>query len=221
LKLIPGIGNVTASKIISDIYNRDGKIDFSDFANYKYSSDLHNLGHVLSRASEQEVAIPDKIEILKSYYSPILKARESNYETRLMDIDVLYSLACRYDDLEKFLSDFALDPPSNRYQNQTKPLIDETEDKPLILSTVHSAKGLEWNTVFIPHLIDGLFPSARTVGDIEDLEEERRLFYVACTRAKEQLYLTMPSYVASRDSFLTLPSRFLVEVEKGKYELSK
>ena len=219
LKLIPGIGNITASKIIRHIHKFDGKIDFSDFANYKYSSDLEKLGRVLNQASKQEVKISEKIEILKDYYSPILKNIESDYEIRLMDIDVLYNLACKYDDLEKFLSDFALDPPSNRYQNQTSPFIDETEDKPLILSTVHSAKGLEWNSVFIPHLLDGLFPSARAVGDIEEIEEERRLFYVACTRAKERLYLTMPSHMTSWDAFFTLPSRFLVEIEKERYEL--
>ncbi len=221
LKLIPGIGNITASKIIRHIHKFDGKIDFSDFANYKYSSDLEKLGRVLNQASKQEVKISEKIEILKDYYSPILKNIESDYEIRSMDIDVLYSLACKYDDLEKFLSDFALDPPSNRYQNQTSPFIEETEDKPLILSTVHSAKGLEWNSVFIPHLLDGLFPSARAVGDIEEIEEERRLFYVACTRAKERLYLTMPSHMTSWDAFFTLPSRFLVEIEKERYELAR
>jgi DNA helicase-2/ATP-dependent DNA helicase PcrA len=221
LKLIPGIGNVTASKIVLHIHKLGGKIDFSNFANYKYSSDLEKLGRVLNQASKQEVIIPEKIEILKVYYSSILKNIESDYKIRLVDIDVLYSLACKYDNLEKFLSDFALDPPSNRYQNQTSPLIDETDDKPLILSTVHSAKGLEWNSVFIPHLLDGLFPSDRAVGNIEEIEEERRIFYVACTRAKEQLYLTMPSHVASWDAFFTLPSRFLVEVRKEKYELLK
>lgn len=221
LKLIPGIGNVTASKIVSHIHKLNGKIDFSSFANYKYSSDLEELGRALNQASKQEVTIPEKIKILKDYYSPILKNIESDYEIRLMDIDVLYNLACKYDDLERFLSDFALDPPSNKYQNQTNPLIDETEDKPLILSTVHSAKGLEWNSVFIPHLLDGLFPSERSIENIEELEEERRLFYVACTRAKEQLFLTTPSHVASWDAFFTLPSRFLVEVEKEKYELLK
>ena len=219
LKLIPGIGDITASKIVLHIHKLDGKIDFSDFANHKYSGDIERLGRILSQSSKQEVAIPIKIEILKDYYSPILKSIESDYEIRLMDIDVLCNLACKYDDLEKFLSDFALDPPSNRYRDQTNPLINETEDKPLILSTVHSAKGLEWNSVFIPHLLDGLFPSIRAIGDIEEIEEERRLFYVACTRAKKQLYLTMPSYIASWDAFFTLPSRFLVEVEKEKYEL--
>jgi DNA helicase-2/ATP-dependent DNA helicase PcrA len=221
LKLIPGIGDVAASKIVLQVRNAGGKIDFSGFANCKYSADLKKLAQILNRSSQPEVAIAHKIEILKKYYAPILASIETDYEIRLLDIDVLHSLAAKYDDLEKFLSDFALDPPSNRYQDHTQPLINETEEKPLTLSTVHSAKGLEWNCVFVPHLLDGLFPSALALGDIEGIEEERRLFYVACTRAKEQLYLTMPSNVASWDAVFTLPSRFLVEVEKEKYELPK
>ena len=146
---------------------------------------------------------------------------EDDFNIRLLDIDVLYTLACKYEKLEKFLSDFALEPPSNKFQNQTMPLVDETEDKPVTLSTIHSAKGLEWNTVFVPHLLDGLLPSSNSLGDIEDLEEERRLFYVACTRAREKLYLTMPSHVTSWDAFFTRPSRFLIEVEKERYKLLK
>ena len=219
LKLIPGIGGITASKIVLHIHQLKGKIDFSGLANHKHIFDIKKLGYALNQISNPKVAIHDKIEMLKDYYVPILKSLESDYELRLMDIDVLCSLACKYDDLEAFLSDFALDPPSNKYRDQANPLIDKIKGKPLTLSTVHSAKGLEWNSVFIPHLLDGLFPSIRAVGGIEEIEEERRLFYVACTRAEEQLYLTMPSYIPSWDTFFTLPSRFLVEVEREKYEL--
>ena len=219
LRLIPGIGGIAAGKIVLHIHQLNGKIDFSGFANHKYRSDIEKLGYVLNQLSHPKVVIYDKIEMLKDYYVPILKSLESDYEIRLLDIDVLCSLARKYDDLEKFLSDFALDPPANKYQDQASPLIDEIKGKPLTLSTVHSAKGLEWNSVFIPHLLDGLFPSIRAVRNIEEIEEERRLFYVACTRAEEQLYLTMPSYIPSWDTFFTLPSRFLVEVEREKYEL--
>jgi DNA helicase-2/ATP-dependent DNA helicase PcrA len=100
-----------------------------------------------------------------------------------------------------------------------RPLIDESEDRPVTLSTIHSAKGLEWYAVFVPHLIDGVFPSSRSLSNIDDMEEERRLFYVACSRAKEQLYLTLPSYVFSWDQTYTMPSRFLIEVEKGLYRV--
>ena len=129
----------------------------------------------------------------------------------------MIELAGRYDSLEKYLTDFALDPPSKNFGNKTTPLIDETEDKPLTISTIHSAKGLEWYSVFIPHALDGLIPSVRAIKNLEELEEERRLFYVACSRAKEELYITMPSYVATYNGFLSYPSRFLVEMDKQKF----
>ena len=134
-----------------------------------------------------------------------------------MDIDVLIDLAGKYDALDKFLTDFALDPPSKKFGNKTTPLIDETEDKPLTVSTIHSAKGLEWFSVIIPHALDGMIPSVRALKNIEELEEERRLFYVACSRAKDELIITMPSFVSTYSGFLSYPSRFLVEIAKEKF----
>ncbi|MGB1204135.1 MAG: ATP-dependent helicase [Chitinophagales bacterium] len=219
LKLIPGIGKVTASKIILHLQKQNGQIDFSKFDKRKYGTELLNLQEVMKDAMRETISISTKIEILKAYYEPLLKTQEADYELRLQDIDVLVTLAGKYDSLEKFLSDFALDPPSNRFQDQNRPLIDESEDKPVTLSTIHSAKGLEWYCVFVPHLLDGLFPSSRSLKTIDYLEEERRLFYVACSRAKEQLYLTYPSYFTAWDSYLTMPSRFLVEVEDAFYKI--
>ncbi|HKK81233.1 MAG TPA: 3'-5' exonuclease [Prolixibacteraceae bacterium] len=95
--------------------------------------------------------------------------------------------------------------------------MDEGEDKPLTVSTIHSAKGLEWYSVFIPHALDGMIPSVKALKNIEELEEERRLFYVACSRAKEDLTITMPSYVSTYNGFMSYPSRFLVEIDKKKY----
>ena len=89
-----------------------------------------------------------------------------------------------------------------------------------MLSTIHSAKGLEWNVVFVPHLLDGLFPSDRSLGDVEELEEERRLFYVACTRARSRLYLTLPSSFSSWSGWFTLPSRFLAEIDPDLFSYS-
>ncbi|MDI6759039.1 MAG: ATP-dependent helicase [Candidatus Omnitrophota bacterium] len=217
LKLIPGIGDITAGKILDCIQSLDNRIILGDSLKHKCLQEVKKLEDILNHLSKTEIAIFDKIGILKKYYSPILKRMESDYETRLKDIDTLCRFADRYDNLEKFLSDFTLDPPSTKYQNQTNPFIDEIKSKPLVLSTIHSAKGLEWDSVFIPHLLDGLFPSVKTIEDIEEIEEERRLFYVACTRAKQRLYLTMPSYIASWNDFFSLPSRFLAEVRKEKY----
>lgn len=219
LKLIPGVGKVTASKIVDEIAKNRGKFDFSNFEKRKYGSALGKLQEALTKASNPNIPIASKVEIMRKYYTPLLKDKEDDYETRLKDVEVLYTLACRYENLEKFLSDFALDPPSSKFQDQVRPLIDESEDKPVTLSTIHSAKGLEWYTVFVPHLIDGVFPSSRSLTNIDDMEEERRLFYVACSRAKEQLYLTLPSYVFSWDQTYTMPSRFLIEVEKEWYRL--
>lgn len=219
LKLIPGIGTVTARKVVQLIQSNGGNFDFSSFEKTKFGQDLDKLATALNSAADKTVAIPTKIEIIKRYYCPLLKMVEIDFELRLTDIDVLYDIACKYEELERFLSDFALDPPSNKFQDQVRPLLDESEDKPLTLSTIHSAKGLEWYAVFVPHLLDGLFPSARSLKNIEYLEEERRLFYVACSRAKQELYLTMPAYFSQWDYYYTMPTRFIVECPKTTYRL--
>ncbi len=220
LKLISGVGGATSSKLIASIQNNNGIPDLKLFKGKKFAQSLEELLQTLNSINSQEMSIPQKIDMLKAYYEPILKMMEDDYKTRLLDVDVLYNMATKYERLERFLSDFALEPPSKSFQDKSTPLIDETEESPLVLSTIHSAKGLEWNTVFIPHLLDGLVPSSNSIVSIDYLEEERRLFYVGCTRAKERLYLTMPSQFSLWDSFLTHPSRFMVEIEKEKYILN-
>jgi DNA helicase-2/ATP-dependent DNA helicase PcrA len=164
-----------------------------------------------------EHSLTRKIEIIRDYYAPLLKAREDDYAARMQDVDVLADLSKKYDSLDRFLSDFALDPPSKRVADQSTPLIDEGEETGKItVSTVHSAKGLEWYAVFIPHALDGMFPSNRAT-DLEEMEEERRLFYVACSRAREELFITLPRSISSYDAFFHMPSRFLVEIEKELY----
>jgi DNA helicase-2/ATP-dependent DNA helicase PcrA len=216
LKYLPGVGQATARKIIEKIMS-DKKLDLSHFEKTRFIESLRLLSDMLNMASEPTIRITQKIELIKNYYTPILQSTEPDYLIRLLDIDVLIELAGRYDSLEKFLTDFALDPPSKKFGTRTTPLIDENEDKPLTISTIHSAKGLEWYAVFIPHALDGLIPSVRAIKNIEELEEERRLFYVACSRAKEELFVTMPSYVATYNGFLSYPSRFLVEMDRGKF----
>ena len=172
---------------------------------------------MLNNANESGISLINRLEIIKNYYAPILETQEYDYSVRMLDIDVFIDLSSKYDDIEKFLSDFALDPPSRSFQDKGTPLVDEEEDKPLTISTVHSAKGLEWYTVFVPFALDGLFPSVRALKNFEELEEERRLFYVACSRAKEQLYITMPSQVVSYNAFFSYPSRFISELDKQFY----
>ncbi len=216
LKYIPGVGVVTAAKIIEKIIAEKG-MNINIYEKGKFAEGLKRLTVMIDRAKGEKVTIPQKIEYIKEYYAPILQAREYDYQVRLLDISVLTDLSSKYDSLEKFLTDFALDPPSRNFGDKTVPLLDESEDKPLTVSTIHSAKGLEWHSVIIPHALDGLIPSVRALNNIEEIEEERRLFYVACSRAKQDLLITMPSYVASYNAFLSYPSRFLVEISKEKF----
>ena len=215
LKYLPGVGLVTARRIIEGIVSQDG-LKTDAFEKAKFSEALKRLVKMLNDATEA-MSIHAKFEIVKEYYLPILQAEEPDFQVRLLDINVLIDLSSKYDSLDKFLTDFALDPPSKKFGSKTVPLIDEGEDKPLTVSTIHSAKGLEWYSVFIPHALDGLIPSVRSLSNLEELEEERRLFYVACSRAKQDLIITMPSYVATYNAFLSYPSRFLVEINREKF----
>jgi DNA helicase II / ATP-dependent DNA helicase PcrA len=216
LKYLPGIGTATARKIIHGIMTDSFAYSVKD-ENSKYSESLSNLLNMITAARNNQKGVSDKIEMIKEYYAPYLQATEYDYPVRLLDIDVLIDLASRYDSVEKFLADFALEPPSKKFGSKTVPLINESEDKPVVISTIHSAKGLEWYAVIIPHALDGLIPSSKSLNNLEELEEERRLFYVACSRAKQELIITMPSMVSTFDAFLSYPSRFIIEIDKGKF----
>ncbi len=193
LKYIGGVGQVTASHVITSIQDSNNEFAFDIFRHKKFYDELYEMGLMLSRASQPIYTLTQKIEMIRDYYEPLLKAREDDYLQRMQDIEVLIDLSKKYKNLDRFLSDFALDPPSKRVADQSTPLIDEGEENGKVtVSTVHSAKGLEWYVVFIPHALDGMFPSNRAT-DIEEMEEERRLFYVACSRAKEELYITLPT----------------------------
>ncbi len=108
---------------------------------------------------------------------------------RITDLEMLESLSGNHASRESFLSDLTLDPPEAVGDLAGDPLIDEEY---LILSTIHSAKGQEWDAVFILNVVDGCIPSDMATGSKEEIEEERRLLYVAMTRARDQLYLMQP-----------------------------
>jgi DNA helicase II / ATP-dependent DNA helicase PcrA len=208
LKLIPGVGQVTARKIIEGIRQHQGQFVLNGMSNKKFAPALQELQRTLEQC-RQATSVSEQLGQLQNYYTPLLKQVESDWQQRSPDLDILQQLGQKYKKLETFLSDFALDPPSQKFQNGTTPLIDESEERPVVLSTVHSAKGLEWQAVFVPHLLDGLLPSARSLKRLDDLEEERRLFYVACTRAKEYLFLSYPAWHQSYDAVFTQVSRFI------------
>jgi DNA helicase II / ATP-dependent DNA helicase PcrA len=218
LKTLPGIGQVSATAIVREIRENGGKLNLSLYAKKKFFEELKSLLAALSRAAEEHLSVGARISIMRDYYSPLLQARESDAHIRILDLNVLVDMASKYELLEKFLSDFTLEPPSKNFSGTSNPLVAEGEEKALTLSTIHSAKGLEWYAVFVPHALDGLLPSSRALDSLEEVEEERRLFYVACSRAREELYITMPSFVRSYQGFCSYPSRFIIELDRTRYD---
>jgi DNA helicase-2/ATP-dependent DNA helicase PcrA len=133
-------------------------------------------------------AAPPAVEIarIRAFCEPIFEERYSSPAARLHDIEQLEAIASAHTARGRFLSELVLDPPNSTSDLAGPPLLDEEY---VILSTVHSAKGGEWDVVHVIHAADGMFPSDMATGDAEAIEEERRLFYVALTRARDWLYV--------------------------------
>jgi DNA helicase-2/ATP-dependent DNA helicase PcrA len=153
--------------------------------------DLASLRSALSDCLPAEGSLPPAAEIarIRRFCEPIMQRRYSSPYARLQDLQQLEQIASGYTVRGRFLSELALDPPSATSDLAGPPLLDEDY---LVLSTVHSAKGGEWNVVHVIHAADGMFPSDMATGHPEELEEERRLFYVALTRARDHLYVYFP-----------------------------
>jgi DNA helicase-2/ATP-dependent DNA helicase PcrA len=126
---------------------------------------------------------------VRGFLEPIFERRYASAAARIQDIEQLERAAATYSTRGRFLAELALDPPTSTSDLAGPPLLDEDY---LILSTVHSAKGGEWDVVHVIHAADGMFPSDMATGDAESIEEERRLFYVALTRARDMLYVYFP-----------------------------
>ncbi|MFZ7126033.1 MAG: ATP-dependent helicase [Desulfobacterales bacterium] len=148
-------------------------------------------------------------ERIFEYYLPLLKTHHDDHPKRARDLEQLLLLLERYDNLEDFLADMAIEPPTASQENRLS--VDAEAGSRLILSTVHSAKGLEWHTVMVLWALDGRFPSQYAMETREQLDEELRLMYVAATRARENLYFLCPGqfYDRTTGTYLSRPSRFL------------
>ncbi len=148
--------------------------------------------------------------VLDAGYEDYLGAQYENYQSRLDDLEQLESFARQFDDIEEFLGQLALLTNVEAEAQQAA-----ADDEQIKLSTIHQAKGLEFDVVFAIMLCDGLFPSARSIEDPDGEEEERRLFYVAVTRARNELYLCYPLIRAAHGyggDYMQSPSRFLGEI---------
>ncbi len=157
--------------------------------------------------------------ILQGDYPATVKTRYERPENRIADIEQLGVLAARYDSLERLVADLLL--AGDVYGVDTLGAEEDTSDGVLVLSTIHQAKGLEWSRVFVPRLIEDGFPSARSLMESGGEDEERRVFYVAVTRAMDELTMTYPLTVSRGGrgpTLVTTPSRFLTEVDPSLYE---
>ncbi len=185
---------------------------------HRESTRLSRLIDLISSMQTRTFSVFDKGELIVQYYLPLLKNRFDDHPRRLRDLEQLLSIMQRYEKLNDFLNDVALDPP-NTSIGENFSAISEYPDK-ITLSTIHSAKGLEWHTVFVIWALDGRFPSHYALDRPEAIEEERRLMYVATTRARENLWITYPVQVYDRASgtMLYRPSRFLEDVPEDLLE---
>jgi DNA helicase-2/ATP-dependent DNA helicase PcrA len=149
--------------------------------------DLSELIRTL-RGKETELPLVVQVELIRRFYTPIFEQRYEQPQMRLRDLDQLELLAQQSPSRAAFLADLTLDPPRSTSDLAGTPFLDEEY---VVLSTIHSAKGCEWDVVFVIHAADGVLPSDMVSTEAE-LEEERRLLYVAMTRARDRLYITFP-----------------------------
>ncbi len=214
LLLLDSIGPKTALDIFESISAEQSGCAglFKKKLKSKQSKSLDRLKNLFSSIDPSEMSVARLGEAVVKYYTPILENKYDDHPKRAKDLEHLITIMERYDNLERFLTDMALEPPNTSFQDGL--FKDNPDDDRLILSTIHSAKGLEWHTVFIIWALDGRFPSTHAVHDEKALEEELRLIYVAATRAKEHLFFTYPGTVYDRISGMVLnrPSRFLDDI---------
>ena len=194
LMLMPGIGDVTARAMMESLAERAWDPDaFASFTPPARARDAHRdlatLVRNLRTRRDTEGGVGEDIDEIRTLYDSILAERYDNAQPRLADLDQLRVIAGGYPSRSAFLAALALEPPQN---TQDLASGSDGDDDALVISTVHSAKGKEWDAVFVIWAVDGWFPSSRSTEDEEQLEEERRLMYVALTRARTHLAVTYP-----------------------------
>ncbi|OHV83922.1 ATP-dependent helicase [Ensifer sp. LCM 4579] len=191
LQMLPGIGPQTAGKILDAIAaDPEPLLALGEIpAPPKSGQDWGSFVELLLAFSKSGSAWPAEIAMARTWYEPHLERMHEDAETRQADLLQLEQIAAGYPGRERFLTELTLDPPDATSDQAGVPLLDEDY---LVLSTIHSAKGQEWRSVFMLNVVDGCIPSDLSTGTSHDLEEERRLLYVGMTRARDSLTLIVP-----------------------------
>jgi len=224
LKLFPRIGKRTADHIYEYIKTTGDPLN--EFVSKNIGKTFKNI-HIENielwsalftelRDLHNDDALSEMIStILKNGYTEYLKNNYPNYESRLEDIGQLINFSTKYSDLESFLSELSL---MSGVSGEEIVSAGENDER-VVLSTIHQAKGLEWKAVFVIWCAEGRFPNPKAVEE-GNIEEERRLFYVAATRAMDELYLCYPllNYDRQIGHIIMKPSRFISELDGNTYD---
>lgn len=226
-KLLPGVGAKTADNHWESVRRTlemspsvtFGKVLESCNVSAKTRKSWTQLAHTLDELAPLRKPLPPSEMIgivLEAVYDDYMKDKFPNYEQRREDLNTLLSFSRQFADSEEFLSQLALLSTADSETGRRE----VTDDEVVTLSSIHQAKGLEWKAVFLIWMADGMFPGTRSFENPDTLEEERRLFYVGVTRAKDELYMTYPNMRmnAGYGDMWQRPSRFLAEIPEHLVE---
>ena len=224
-QLIPGIGPATATRLLDAMGDAaEPSLALAGFVppGAVAAEDWQAFTEVFTSLYQGAQQWPADIDIARTWYTPHLERLYDDASARRGDLDQLCRLAAGYESRERFLAELTLDPPQSTSDRADDTHLDEDY---LVLSTIHSAKGQEWTSVHVLNVVDGCIPSDMAVGTREEVEEERRLLYVAMTRAKEHLHLVVPHrfYVTQQAArgdrhMYASRSRFIADADLPGYE---
>jgi len=191
IQLLPGAGPATAARLLDHLAAADTPTEA--LAEFRppaaCGDDWVAFVEALNLVRSKAVGWPAELDLACRWYAPHLERRYEDAKIREADLQQLAQIASTYPNRQRFLTELTLDPPSATSEEASVPLLDEDY---VILSTIHSAKGQEWKSVFVLNCVDGCIRSDLAVGSTPEIEEERRLLYVAMTRAKDHLHLIVP-----------------------------
>lgn len=188
-QLVPGIGPASAARILDRLAAPDPAAMLATYAPPRAGGEWKSFAALFDSLFRRVSGWPAEFEQVRRWYEPHLERLHDDAAARAADLAQLEQIAVGYRSRGQFLTDLTLDPPSATSDEAGAPLLDEDY---LILSTIHSAKGQEWRSVFVLNAVDGCIPSDLATGNADEIEEERRLLYVAMTRARDQLDLIVP-----------------------------
>jgi DNA helicase II / ATP-dependent DNA helicase PcrA len=189
VQLLDGIGPATAGAILDAMGGQTSLAGLAALDSPRKAADWPRLVALMELLAAPRADWPAELDAVRLWYRPLLDARYADAAVRALDLEQLQRMAAGYPSRASFLTDLALDPPSATSAEAGVPRRDEDY---LILSTMHSAKGQEWKAVYILNAVDGCIPSDMATDSTEATDEERRLLYVAMTRAKDRLTLVVP-----------------------------